>query len=266
MSFNEADYKSRDIGQLASDIIDALGAAGIDGPALTAIREILDGTTNPSVFKKTFTNGELDTDLELISTLVVNEDAAIKTLAELVKDLKTLIVLAAGEAHVGQIGGTTTRIALDFTRPANTTAYTANDVVSSNAALTLTNALRRNGSSGYITSLTVTTDNSTAMTPRLRVHFASTSTGVGTVLTDNSPVANTYALLADQYYLGYIDLPAMVSTGANTASYTRDITSRLPIMGKAGEGAQIYCLIETLDAFTPSSGQKFTVSVGVEQN
>lgn len=44
--------------------------------------------------------------------------------------------LTAGEAHLGQIGGTLNAVAVEITRPANTTPYTALDVIGVNLAVT----------------------------------------------------------------------------------------------------------------------------------
>jgi len=41
--------------------------------------------------------------------------------------------LASGEAHIGEVGGNMLTISAEMTRPADTTAYTAGDVVSNNA-------------------------------------------------------------------------------------------------------------------------------------
>ena len=47
-------------------------------------------------------------------------------------DIKFGESLPAGEAHVGMVGGQKVRVSKSFTRPANTTAYTAKDVVGVN--------------------------------------------------------------------------------------------------------------------------------------
>jgi hypothetical protein len=46
--------------------------------------------------------------------------------------LKGLLTRLAGEVHLGKVGGQKTRVTKSFTRPANTTAYTAKDVVGVN--------------------------------------------------------------------------------------------------------------------------------------
>ncbi|MGB8648865.1 MAG: hypothetical protein WCF84_26750 [Anaerolineae bacterium] len=49
--------------------------------------------------------------------------------------LKSLVVLAAGENHVGAVGGNANKKTVEFTRPADTTAYAALDVIGVNLAV-----------------------------------------------------------------------------------------------------------------------------------
>lgn len=164
-----------------------------------------------------------------------------------------------------EVSGNLARIAHEFTRPADTTAYAANDVVSDNAATTtmqeLVNAGLARAGSGYIVGVRVATDKK-SITPRLRVHFFNTS-GV-TLAADNAAWKEVYADSSKR--VGYVDLPAM-NTAADTSnsdtSRAQDFTVRIPYICAA---TSLYYVLETLDAFTPASGQKFTVTVYVDRN
>jgi len=83
--------------------------------------------------------------------------------------------IIAGETHIGEVGGNLVTVQTEFTRPANTTAYLANYVVSNSTSATtmivLSNVLRKVGGTGYITSIRLTTDKK-SITPRFRIHFS----------------------------------------------------------------------------------------------
>lgn len=173
----------------------------------------------------------------------------------------------AGESHLGEVGGNLARISVEFTRPADTTAYTAGDVVSNSTSattlMTLTNALRVAGGSGYIVRASLTTDKK-SITPRFRVHLFNASNP--TVAADNVAHKELYADASKR--LGYFDLPAMTTatdTTSSDMSRAMDNTLRHAIVAAAGS-RDIYAMLEALDAFTPASGEKFTLALFVDCN
>lgn len=150
-----------------------------------------------------------------------------------------------------------------FTRPANTTAYAAGDVVcNSTSACTLMTftAVQRISGAGYIVGARLST-NAKSIVPRIRVHLFNASNP--TVSVDNAAWRELYADASKR--LGYFDLPAM-TTGADSTnsdmSRSLDMGLRHRIQAASG-GRNIYALLETLDAFTPTSGQSFTLSLAV---
>lgn len=175
--------------------------------------------------------------------------------------------IAAGENHLGEVGGNMVRVSAEVTRPANTTAYTAGDVVSESESastlLVLTNAVRVNAGSGYIVSARLNTDKK-SITPRFRVHLYNASDPTRSV--DNLAHQDKYADSAKR--LGYFDLPAMTTATDTTnsdMSRSQDNALRHPIVAAAATRT-IYALLETLDAFTPASGEKFTLTLAVDSN
>lgn len=165
------------------------------------------------------------------------------------------VVLASGQISV-------IAVAVEFTRPGDTTAYTANDVVSNSTVTSALNQVpnfaRVNGGGGYIVGARVSTDKK-SITPRIRIHLFNASNP--TVAADNAAWRDSYADASKR--LGYFDMPAM-STGADATnsdmSRSLDMTLRVPFVAAAGTRS-IYYLLETLDAFTPASGEKFTVTL-----
>lgn len=156
-----------------------------------------------------------------------------------------------------------------FTRPANTTAYSANYAVAAATTDTGTTVLRSlgvarvNGGSGYITGIRVWTGH-TGISPRIRVHFYSTNAPPTAVPGDGSGMTVMFANAA--YRIGHYDLPAMNSgTSGSDASWSSDISLRMPFVCWSGT-TNLYYRLETLDAFTPASGDNWFISVAVEQN
>lgn len=173
--------------------------------------------------------------------------------------------LTAGEAHLGELGGNLLSVAVEFTRPADTTAYGINDVVSDSTSATtmqeIANAGRVSGGSGYIVGIRIATDKK-SITPQLRIHLFNTSGA--TLSVDNANWQDKYADVAKR--IAYYDMPAM-TTGADTTnsdmSRTVDMTMRIPYICTA---TSLYFVLETLTAFTPASGQKFTITIFMDRN
>ena len=173
--------------------------------------------------------------------------------------------LVASEAHIGEVGGRTLLASVEITRGTSTTAYAANQTVL-NAAGTLseiTGVARINQGTGYITGIRVTT-NAKSLTPRFRLHFFNAS---------NPTFAADYASWKDLYAdiskrVGFYDLPAMVTAADVTnsdCSRTLDFTMRIPF-NCAAATTSLFVGIETLDAFTPTNGQKITIVLNSELN
>ena len=169
-------------------------------------------------------------------------------------------------------GGSKSVVSAAFTRPANATAYAANDVVSDSATTTtpMPFALGRTeiagsfprgeGLGGYIVGARLTTNQESAV-PAFRVHLYS---DLPAVAADNAQFTRLYA--DDSKKIGSFDLAAMTSVadlaGASDSS-VQDFTLRIPFVGAAGSRT-IYAVLETLTIFTPASGQAFTLTLIAE--
>ena len=163
--------------------------------------------------------------------------------------------------------GNVVRVDTEFTRPSPTTSYSTGDVVndstSSPTVITLSNAVRVNGGSGYIVRVALYTDKK-SITPQFRVHFFNASDP--TISVDNTAYQEKYAELTK--HLGYVDLPAM-TTGKDATNSTMSVSAnsavRLPVVA-GGSTRNLYAMLETLSNFAPANGQKFTLSINVDNN
>jgi hypothetical protein len=179
------------------------------------------------------------------------------------------VTLLAGESHVGEVGGNTTIQTDLFIRPNNVTPYTAGDaiasVITSSAVLALrsVNLARKAAGSGHIVNASLWTDQASC-TARFRVHFFTRGQPTGAVEGDNVPLTLGYNNVG--LYLGYIDLPAMISGAAgSTAAFTQNRDLRFGFVCFPAD-TNVYYRIVTLDAFTPDAEQSFYLSVSAELN
>lgn len=151
------------------------------------------------------------------------------------------------------------------TRPANTTAYAAGDVISESATDTegtdwdFSNIVHKAGDGGWITKAWVQTATGyTAELTLLLFTIAPTSE-----LDDNA--ANTGPILGDtEEFIGAIQFPALrdLGTGQSYAVATPNTTGSLPLrFNCAGGSKTIYGVLVTEGAFTPASAQVFTIEL-----
>ena len=183
-------------------------------------------------------------------------------------DILTLPALVAGESHIGTVGGNTAIVQVAFTRPADQTAYAAKDAVSNSTsapvALSFT-AARVSSGSGYITKVRLITDQSTNVA-QFRLHLFNVTP---TPINDNSPYTLLWANRGSR--VGFIDVGPLQTEGTGSDSANgMNIDVRLAFACAVGD-TNLYCLVETLTAFTPSlgleqSGQNFLIEFGIEQN
>ncbi len=104
------------------------------------------------------------------------------TLATSLVNLLTGIILAAGEAHIGSVGGNTSLISPTVT-VSTTPAYTAGDVVG--GILTLTNAMRTSGGTGILESIFI--NDASNQKAALDIYIFDSNPAAGTY-TDNAAV------------------------------------------------------------------------------
>ena len=151
------------------------------------------------------------------------------------------------------------KVSASFTRPANTTAYTAGDVVSNDATTTTPMPLTC-GDRGVIVGARLET-NKKSITPQVRINLLVEDDG--TIAGDNAAHKEVYADVAKR--IGYIDLTAMTTpadTSNSDLSVSQNFAVRIPFVN-AGT-LPIYAVLTAIDGFTPASGQGFTLTLLVE--
>lgn len=162
------------------------------------------------------------------------------------------------------VSGQMVSIATEVTRPADTTAYAALDVVSDSTSaptvITFTNVARVNNGNGYVVKARLMSDQTT-LTSRLRLHLFHTAP---TAINDNSPYTLLYANRANR--IGYCDFPAVATEGTGSTAASANIADLRIAFVCAAADRNIYAFLETRDAFTPASGQKFYLELTADLN
>jgi hypothetical protein len=174
------------------------------------------------------------------------------------------IPLLAGETHVGQVGGESAIIGGTITRPADTVAYVAGDLVANSTTAgsvvpLACAAARINAGTGVVRRARLsTTKTGLAGTEVFRIHLFKTAPTVANG--DNGAFScNGVAAIL----LGYIDvtMDRIFTDGAKGIGVPA-VGSE--IMFQAGAGTtNIYALVEARGAYTPISGEVLTVALEV---
>lgn len=168
----------------------------------------------------------------------------------------------ATEFHLGEVGGNGSLISVSFTRPADTTAYSIRDSVSTSSpsVLTFTNIARINQGTGYIVKAKLVTDQVTN-TAKFRLHLFHTSPAA---ISDNSQFTILWA--NKDKSIGYIDFDALSTEGTGSdCAYSVNSSLRLHYACDSGSRT-LYGMLEAIDPFTPASGQNFYIELGTENN
>lgn len=173
-----------------------------------------------------------------------------------------------------------------ITRPSDTTAYAANDRISTTTGTTNTGTVflglaETMFGNGYVTKGKIFTNtNASGITTGLRLHLYTLASGetisTGTTVGDNAAMVIAYADAAK--YVGYLDFVTWVNSASGSVSVVD--TARIcfqrslaPVggVGIAGSGPGIrqefnstgtlVGILESLGAFTPSSAQNFQIEL-----
>lgn len=171
----------------------------------------------------------------------------------------------ASETHLGAVSGQTVAVAASFSRPTDTSPYTALDVVCDSASaptvLSFSNIARVNQGSGYITKARLLTDQKTN-TARFRLHLFSASP---TAINDNSPFLLLWANRADR--VGYIDFDACITEDSSNSTAAGALNASIRLAFNCASASRtLYGILETRDGFTPANAQNFYIELTAEQN
>ena len=176
--------------------------------------------------------------------------------------------LQSGAVPVGDNSGSLTvdgkayRAAVTLTRPSNTTAYAAGDVVgvadsgtpaNAGSAIITLSSIGPAGGSVLIQSVRLMIGNSTAPASAFRLHLYTESP---TAILDNA----AFDLVAGDVgkYAGYIDLPAPQDFGGIAVTQS-DYAGTLVKLAAAS--TTLYAILEARSAYTPASGTLYDLRV-----
>jgi hypothetical protein len=157
------------------------------------------------------------------------------------------------------VDGRAYRSLTTITRPSNTTAYTAGDVVGDTGGSAIISLANAGPSAGFVLAQSISLVFSDSVVPAgmgaFRVHFYNASP---TAIADNAAfdlVSGDRAL-----YMGYVDLPAPQDLGSSLYTQT-DYSGRLLKLGTAS--TTLFAEIETRGAYTPVSASTVTLRVNL---
>lgn len=151
-----------------------------------------------------------------------------------------------------------------FTRPANTTAYSANDLVANNvtagsvAALAVDAAARFPGGNGTIRAVQLEKSTESVTNAQFRVHLF---TAAPTSLAGDNAAYDISNGMA-KGYLGYVDVTMNQQLG-DGAFGRADCDIDFDTVAPAND---IYGLVEALAAYTPASAEIFTLKLELDRD
>jgi hypothetical protein len=155
------------------------------------------------------------------------------------------------------VEGKAYRATTTITRPSNTTAYTAGDVVGDTGGSAIITLSSIGPSAGFVLVQSISLIFSDSVVPSgmgaFRVHFYSASP---TAIADNAAFDLVSGDRAN--YMGYVDLPTPLDFGSTLYTQT-DYPGRL--MKLAAASTTIYAEIETRGAYTPVSASTIELRV-----
>jgi len=159
------------------------------------------------------------------------------------------------------VGGKSVQKTVSIVRPADVTAYAANDAIADSTSaptlLEFTGCANAVGGQGYIVKTRLLTNQKTC-TARFRLSLYHTAPSP---VNDNAPKPMLYA--NKDKLIGRIDLdPCNTEDATSDAAFALS-TTLLPYVCAAAD-TTIYCILTTLDAFTPASAQQFYVEITCE--
>lgn len=145
-----------------------------------------------------------------------------------------------------------------FTRPSNTTPYTAGDVIGSNSGSAIITLNNLGPTDGFILIQTVSLILSDPALPAgidgFRIHLYNSSPGA---IADNAPFDLTINETVN--YLGYINLSTPVDLGSSLYSQNLYFAEKLIKLPSASN--TLYAEIQTINGYTPSSGSTLTLTI-----
>jgi hypothetical protein len=173
--------------------------------------------------------------------------------------------IPAGEAHIGQIGGTSITVSGTFTRPADTTAYTAGDSVSNSASSPTVNSIsgcvRINAGTGLLVKA-VLVDLANQATAGLFEVWVFTS--AYTLTNDNAANAFANTDLSSLVTIIPLTTSYVGKSGSGSAGNRVYVSDTLNASFKcAPSSTTLYWGLIVRNAYTPISSEQFNLILNV---
>lgn len=207
-----------------------------------AARFAIGAATNPTILAETSLADVADNDLEFTINSIYNSYTQGLSLTEVV----TPVVIPA-----------------TLTRPANTTAYAAGDEVTDvgGAILTFSGCARLAGGSGILDSITIIDGANAATDPQLDAFVFDTTS---TPQADNAAFAPSDAVM--NTLVGAVSMGTAIAgdSGASGNLLFQQRNLCLPFVCGPGS-TSLFARLVARNAYTPTSGEVFTVRLGVRQ-
>jgi hypothetical protein len=177
--------------------------------------------------------------------------------------------LAAGEAHVGEVGGRTVVAAGAVTRPADTAQYAPGDVIENSTSaptvITFANCARLNAGSGVIIGAQVTDGANQTIKATLELWLFDT-----TVTPDNDNAVFTPTGAELLTLIGIIQFPAFFIGDATAGAGGNCVSPALlanPLTFKcAAAAAALYGVLVVRNAYVPVASEAFSVRLRILQD
>ena len=168
------------------------------------------------------------------------------------------------------VSGTVTAVGLQvlttasFTRPSDTTAYAAQDVVSNSTSapsvLTFSAAAQTSGGTGLILSARHLKSSATTTGATYRLHLYRVAP---TAINDNSPFTLLFANRANR--IGFIDFNHQTGGTGSDASNALTTFVNLPFVCDAAS-ANIFGILTVTSAYTPTSAEQHFIELHIARN
>jgi hypothetical protein len=203
------------------------------------------GTANVAADEVTYSGDAAQ--VQLVQLALVTGSEGSRTLAKVAPDTELPV----------KSGGHTFHVSVEKTRPADTTAYVANDAVaeSSSAGTVWTFAVGRTATgSGTITGAILQTDDA-ADVSRMEIDLYNDTV---TAINDNAEATRLYTNAGK--FLGTILFPALVKKSTNSTQAEAEVRG-LAIPFVCVGSSSIYGIVRKIEADTPVSGSKYRVTL-----
>jgi hypothetical protein len=176
--------------------------------------------------------------------------------------------IAAGENHLGQIGGSVGVASANFTRPGDTTTYAIGDLIANSttagsvAAMQFTVA-RVSDKSFRITRARVKKSGTSTTNASFRLHLYKNDPAASSGITNGD---NGAWSTKEAEYLGAIDV-AMDKAFSDAAKGIGLPNEGFVISAQPSSGTRlVYGLLEARAAYTPANAEVFTVVLEIDQD